>query len=84
MLCEGSSICYPEATDSVPWVEGLTPLEASHFLPSVVFNCRPLWPVAAKPKGLLLARVITWLSLPNPRVCLTGEVECRVMEEGVT
>jgi len=72
MLCEGSLICYTEATDNVPWVEGLTPLEASHFLPSVVFNCRSLWPVAAKPKGLLLARVITWLSLPKSSCMVDG------------
>ena len=65
-------ICYPEATESVPWVEGLTPPEASHYLPSVVFNCRPLWPVAAKPKGLLLARFITWLSVQKSSCMLDG------------
>jgi hypothetical protein len=65
LQCDGCAVRYTEATDGVPWAEGLTPLDASHFLPSVVFIYRPLWPVSAKPKGLLLAKVITWLSLPR-------------------
>jgi hypothetical protein len=71
-LCEGSLICSTGATDIVAWVEGLTPFQASHFLPSVVFNCRPLWPVATKPKGLLLARAIMWLSLPKSSCMVDG------------
>ena len=88
MLCEGILICYTEATDTtdrVPRVQGLTPLEASRFLPSVVFKLQAPLACGSQTRGLAFSEshhvdVATKILVYGRR----GEVQYRVLEEGVT